>query len=170
MEPPERHIDGGDRYGAAGRSVENAADLRTVGILAELQDWEPDLPHLALTLVASNVPAPSAEQQRRHYIGARKLLYQSDRFELDLWLEDPQGTSEAVVLGRVSSITPEEAEPEPVVEAGVFLIEEGKLASSTLTNRFGEFHLEAAPEGQLDLKILIRDRGRIELSLPREDL
>jgi hypothetical protein len=138
--------------------------------LADLQRAKPGLPHLPLVLVGSNVPTPAFEQQRQTYIGARKLLYRSDRFELDLWLEDPQGTSESVVLGRVCSIRPENAEPEPVADAGVFLIEEGKIASSTLTNRFGEFHLDAAPEGQIDLKIVIRDRGRIELSLPREEL
>lgn len=138
--------------------------------IADLQRGKPGLPPLPLVLVGSNVPTPAFEQQRQTYIGARKLLYRSDRFELDLWLEDPQGTSESVVLGRVCSIRPDNAEPEPVADAGVFLIEEGKIASSTLTNRFGEFHLDAAPEGQIDLKIVIRDRGRIELSLPREEL
>ncbi len=138
--------------------------------LADLQRGEPALPPLPLVLVGSNVPTLPLEQQRQAYSGARKLLYRSDRFELDLWLEDPQGTSESVVLGRVCSIRPENAEPEPVTDAGVFLIEEGKIAASTLTNRFGEFHLDAAPEGQIDLKIVIRDRGRIELSLPREEL
>lgn len=149
--------------------------------IAELQRGELEhLPDLPLTLVASTEPPPPAERQQQSYIGARKLLYQGDCFELDLWLEDPQGTAESVVLGRVSSTTPaassdpagssDPESPEPVAEAGVFLLEEGNLATSTLTNRFGEFHLEAAPEGRIDLKIVIRDTGKIELTLPREDL
>ncbi len=143
--------------------------------IAELQRGELEhLPDLPLTLVASTEPPPPAERQQQSYIGARKLLYQGDCFELDLWLEDPQGTAESVVLGRVSSTAPASSThpegPEPIAEAGVFLLEEGNLATSTLTNRFGEFHLEAAPEGRIDLKIVIRDTGKIELTLPREDL
>jgi hypothetical protein len=74
----------------------------------------------------------------------------------------------SVVMGQVS-LRDEKNEVAPVAGASIFIIEHGEVAASTLTNRFGEFHLEAAPEGQIDLQILVRNQGRVDLTLPREE-
>ncbi len=130
-----------------------------------------ELPRLPLTLVSEGTADDAAIAQRHGhpYLGARKLLYRSERFELDLWLEGPHGSSRAVVLGKIS-LTDPVSEPKPVEAASIFLIEESHVAASTLTNAFGEFYLEASPEGDISLKIIIRHHGQIVLSLPQEDL
>ena len=127
-----------------------------------------NLPAIAVKLVAVDPPFLQDDAQRQAYLGARKLLYKGERFELDIWLEDPQGSRTSVVMGQVS-LRDEKNEVAPVAGASVFIIEHGEVAASTLTNRFGEFHLETAPEGQIDLQILVRDHGRVDLSLPREE-
>ena len=126
------------------------------------------LPAIALELISVYPPPPQDDAQRQAYLGARKLLYTGDRFELDIWMEDSQGSQAPVVMGKVS-LRGEKNEVAPVAGASVFIIEHGEVAASTLTNRFGEFHLETAPEGQIDLQILVRDQGRVDLTLPREE-
>ena len=121
-----------------------------------------------LELISAYPPLVQTDSRRHIYLGARKLLYQGERFDLDVWMEDPQGTQASVVMGQVS-LRGDDHEMKPVEGASVFLIEGGEVAGSTLTNRFGEFHIEASPEGQLGLQILLRDQGRVELSLPREE-
>ena len=127
-----------------------------------------NLPAIALELVSIYPPPQLDDAQRQAYLGARKLLYKGDRFELDIRLEDPQGSRMSVVMGQVS-LRDEKNEVAPVAGASIFIIEHGEVAASTLTNRFGEFHLEAAPEGQIDLQILVRNQGRVDLTLPRDE-
>ena len=155
-----------DRFGPSEAALWSVKALPGVGTprppVAEIMS----LPALPVTLVSMTRASVGLERQDP-YPGACKLQYQSDRFELDIWLEDPQGSIESVVLGQVA-IGRNHPHAGPVAGASVFLVVDGVAARSTVTNEFGEFHIEASPEGDVVLKIVIRDHGQIEFPLPHE--
>ena len=124
-------------------------------------------PLLPLTLAPTAPADAEAARHREAHLGARKLLYRSEQFELDLWIEGPQGVSKSVVLGQIAKMG--DGEASAIAEAAVFLLENGDIASSTLTNRFGEFHLEAPAEREVELRIVIRGLGQIRIAIPTED-
>ena len=127
------------------------------------------LPRISLHLISIEPPPEPPDARRHPYLGARRLFYRGERLDLDLWLEDPHGIQTSILMGHLS-LRDEERKASPVQGASVFLLEKGQVAASTLTNQYGEFHLEALPEGQLGLQILVQDCGRVDLAIPREAL
>ncbi len=95
------------------------------------------------------------------------IRYQIDNIEIDLRVELRGGEPGTVIVGLVSHPGPP---MEAITNAPVHLRKGGETLASTLTNSFGELHVETTQETGLELRILVSDRRRIDLPLPAEGL
>lgn len=95
------------------------------------------------------------------------IRYQIEGIEIDLRIELKGGEPGTVVVGMVSRPGPP---AEAIKSAPVHLRQGGETLASTLTNSFGELHIETTQESGLELRVLVSDRRRIDIPLPTEGL
>jgi hypothetical protein len=125
------------------------------------------LPLIPLELVAELPKDTLDGREEKPYDPTRQLSYEGTNLNLVLWLEDPYEDSATAVLGQLDRA--DEA-ASPVRGASVVLLEDGCAVGAALTNDYGEFQIETFAEGTLQLRIVLRDEGQIDVAIPPREL
>lgn len=124
------------------------------------------LPRLLTRLVYDTFrePLPAGARAQRQI--TQQALYEAGDFSLDLMVEHERGAAEFSLVGQIAH----RKEPtKPVAGVPVFLMASGKTVARTVSNQFGEFHMDCQPQEGLQLHVpVVHDGGRrIEVSLNR---
>lgn len=92
---------------------------------------------------------------------SRQLLYGAGDYRVDVRLEPRMDSEKVSLVGQVLN----SADPESSLDAvPVVLLKGGTIVAESLTNRFGEFHLECDLERSLHLRVSLP--GETELRVP----
>ncbi len=97
---------------------------------------------------------PARDHQDLHFRGAG--------FDLELSVDMPTESSDVVIVGRLSKAA---SQPWSIDEVPALLISRDEPLASTVTNRFGEFHVQCHSEDSVELRILVPDLGQIRIPL-----
>src|ERR1700747_431862 len=108
-------------------------------------------------LLFDNLITPALVGVRSAAGAARQILYGFDNYRIDLRLE-PNADSDAICL--VGQIVGSGKPPASMGRTAVALLRGRKIISTSLTNEFGEFHLECEPAGSLRLQFVLPE-GKI---------
>ena len=97
----------------------------------------------------------------------RHLLYEAGGYYLDVQVEQQRDSGRVSLVGQIAARNNPDAH---TANLPVWLLDRTNLVASTLSNRFGEFQLEAAPARNLLLRVPLPDVGkRLEVSLSQPD-
>ncbi len=168
----QEHLDGSDD-----KSADFVDALRQVGSVmrADAIDPPPEesvraaklIPVMALRRPPTPAgPVDSADLGARHLPisgEAHRIRYQIDGNEIDLRVELRGSDPGTVIVGIITRLGPP---LEAISGAPVHLLSAGETLASTLTNSFGELHIETNLETGLELRVLLSDRRRIDIPLP----
>jgi RNase P subunit RPR2 len=144
-EPPERAI----RYARA--------------IYSLYQPEKISLPRLIARLVFDSGRAPLSAGMRAQSRLSRHTLYAAGSYYLDVQLEHQPGSGLISLTGQLADRNKPAAS---TAGLPVRLMERKSLVAGTLSNGFGEFHLECAPARNLRLQVpLPAVRKRLEVPL-----
>lgn len=109
------------------------------------------------SLLFDSLRTPLAEGVRSGASGVRQLLYGIGNYRIDLRLEPQPESDRLALFGQVLNSA------DPAAEIGaslVRLVRGRKVVAESITNRFGEFHLESDTDARFQLR----------LQLPAEEL
>ncbi|MBI3669368.1 MAG: hypothetical protein HY237_06290 [Acidobacteria bacterium] len=109
------------------------------------------------------LPAGVRTQQRL----SRQALYEAGDFRLDLRLEHERGSPQVSLVGQIEN----RKEPnQRVANVPVLLAAGKKILARTVSNQFGEFHLDYHPRTHLRLYVpVLQDHAR-RIEVPLSDL
>lgn len=97
----------------------------------------------------------------------RHLLYEAGGYYLDVQVEQQRESGRVSLVGQIAARNNPDAH---TANLPVWLLDRTNVVASTLSNRFGEFQLEAAPARNLLLRVPLPDVGkRLEVSLSQPD-
>lgn len=97
----------------------------------------------------------------------RHLLYEAGGYYLDVQVDQQRESGRVSLVGQIAARNNPDAH---TANLPVWLLDRTSLVASTLSNRFGEFQLEAAPARNLLLRVPLPDVGkRLEVSLSQPD-
>ena len=115
---------------------------------------------LPARLVFDTADRPAAAGTRRRESTSRHLLYEVETLCLDLRLDRPQQSAEAVVVGQLA----DRDDPlKPLAGLPVFLVSEESLLASTVSNRQGEFQVRYDTENPVSLCLSVDNDRLIEV-------
>ncbi len=125
------------------------------------------LPRLLARLVYDSfrepLPAGVRTQQRR----SRQSLYEAGDFQLDLRVEQERGSSQVSLVGQIEN----RREPARGVSSlPVFLSSGKRVVARTVSNQFGEFHLNYEPKSHLRLCVPVLQGLGQRIEVPLNDL
>jgi hypothetical protein len=144
-EPPERAI----RYAQA--------------IYSLYRPEKVSFPRLIARLVHDSGRAPLPAGMRAQNRPSRHALYEAGSYYLDVQLEDQPGSGLVSLTGQLAD---RNKPATSTADLPVWLMERKNVVARTLSNRFGEFHLEYAPTRNLRLQVpLPAARKRLDVSL-----
>jgi hypothetical protein len=100
-------------------------------------------------------------------LGHRDLEIHGQRFDLQLSVDTPYDAIDVVVVGRLVAA---DSETWNVDRVPAILVAGSDVVATTVTNRFGEFHIAAqSEEDDVELCLLIRGVGQIRVPIDRRD-
>ncbi|HEY2934587.1 MAG TPA: hypothetical protein VGK99_22855 [Acidobacteriota bacterium] len=103
-------------------------------------------------------PAPAGLRNSRR--PARQALYRAGNFLIDTRVDSESESNRISLAGQVLN----SARPHRRIRASsIFLVREKKLVARTVTNQFGEFHLDF--EGGSGLRLLVEIEGQRPISV-----
>lgn len=133
---------------------------------AAATDPDPPLPPLALLSVRDPL-AGLYSGYRSAPLGHKDLEIHGRCFDLELSVDTPYDAVDVVVVGR---LTAAQKEPWSVERVPAILVARGSVLATTVTNRFGEFHVAAqSEEDDIELCLLIQGVGQIRVPIDRRD-
>ncbi len=133
---------------------------------AAAADPDPPLPPLALLTVRDPLAGLYAGY-RSAQLGHKDLEIHGQCFDLELSVDTPYDAIDVVVVGR---LTAAKKEPWSVERVPAILVARGSVLATTVTNRFGEFHVAAqSEEDDVELCLLIQGVGQIRVPIDRRD-
>lgn len=118
------------------------------------------LTRLNLKLTFDSALAPAAVGARSLHDATRQLLFESEDFALDVRVDYPSGTGNAIVVGQLLG-----SEGEPVEHARAYLLADGEIGSAGFTSEFGGFYMEGDRKIPLELWLDLDDDRRISVNL-----
>ncbi|MFZ0214230.1 MAG: hypothetical protein WAL55_16105 [Candidatus Acidiferrales bacterium] len=113
-------------------------------------------------LLFDSFRSPAAEGIRSTATVARQLLYGHGNYRIDLRME-PQFNSDKVSL--VGQVLNSAKSAETAFQVPVMLLRGRKVLAKSLTNEFGEFHLECDLAGRLELQLVLPRGMAIKIPL-----
>jgi hypothetical protein len=120
-------------------------------------------PRLIARLVHDSGRAPLLAGMRSQGSLSRHALYEAGNYYLDVQLEQQPGSGLVSLTGQIADRSKPAAS---TADLPVWLMERKRLVASTLSNQFGEFHLDYAPARTLRLQVpLPAARKRLDVSL-----
>jgi hypothetical protein len=154
-----------ERGQAPGPSAESLAAVSAM-FAAARSDGNAGLPLLPL-LAVHDPHAGLASGFRSAQLGHKDLEIHAEIFDLDLSVDTPYDAIDVIVVGR---LTRAESQSWSVDQVPAILVGGGQVLATTVTNRFGEFHLATeTEEDDVELCLLISGVGQIRVPIDRSD-
>lgn len=154
---PDRH--------QPGPSADTLLGLKAM-FTAAASDPDPPLAPLPL-LTVTDPNAGLYSGYRSAQLGHKDLEIHGQRFDLELSVDTPFDAIDVVVVGR---LTAAESERWSVDRVPAILVARGGVLATSVTNRFGEFHVAAqSEEDDVELCLLISGVGQIRVPIERKD-
>ena len=110
------------------------------------------LRRLCLSMVFDSLPKPAPAGTRTLNGGHRHLVFEAERYRIDVRLEHELEPSSTVAVGQVSSC---DGDPQPFARVPVLAFSGQDEVGRTVTSRFGEFQFEGLPRESLELCLVI---------------
>lgn len=125
------------------------------------------LPQLLARLVYDSFREPLPAGVRTQQRLSRQTLYEAGDFRLDLRLEQERGSAQVSLVGQIEN----RKDPSQRMGDVPILLAKGEdVVARTVSNQFGEFHLNYQPKTQLRLHVpVLEDQGR-RIEVPLKDL
>ncbi len=121
------------------------------------------LPRILARLVYDSFREPLPAGVRGQQRLSRQALYDAGDFRLDLRLEHERGSPRLSLIGQVEN----RKDPTRRVSSVPVLLASGKeIIARTVSNEFGEFHLDYLPRTHLRLSILVLHEASRRIEVP----
>ena len=118
---------------------------------------------LPLRLAFDSAQTPSAMNRRAPADGSRQLLFESERYTVELSLEQPPDAVHATLRGQIL-----EAHGAPRSHAPVFLVGDGEVLDRAISEQQGTFEMSGRLDQPCELWVFPDDESRLRLTLSSE--
>lgn len=93
----------------------------------------------------------------------RQLLYGAGQYSVDIRIEPQENSDKVALVGQVLKANDAD---QGIALVPIVVFRAGKSRTETVTNRFGEFRVECALGGGLELRVSLHDGTELQVPVP----